>query len=669
MVSPRRRRILIGAALLSFSACARSPAIPAAPRNASPSVRYVGSAACLGCHRDVGATFAATGMGRAFYPLDATTAVEDFTKGNRFDLKADGLAYEMSSAGGAYAMRQSVLDEDGSTLASAEEKILFVVGSGNHSRSYLAGSNGYLYQMPICWYPEKPGWDLCPGYELRNRFFTREADASCLFCHNARMPLVAGTTNRYDTGAIPHGIDCERCHGPGELHVARWKSPPPTPPETDDTIVNPLKLEKETRLHVCLQCHLGDADASERVQRAGVDLSDFRPGEPLTDFVDTMTYDPPMEDRFSLGGQGDRLLLSRCFRESGGAIDCLTCHDPHVSVYAKDRAAGGYRKACLTCHASRPCSMAEADRRRSSPADDCVSCHMRRNEPADQRFTIFTDHWIRRRPSPPAPPKETHRASLDLVPIFGTAHDAYGGAEPGINLARAYIVKRTSSLEGAAIAWSRPESLLRAAVARFPGSAEGWFLLGKTALGRGDTAEAIGDLREALARDPRHHHARANLADLLLSMGRAPEAEPLLRESVAEAPSDPSGPSDLSRALVLTGREDEARGILESAIVEHPDNPTLLANLGFLHARAGRHEEAATLLRRAGALDPSIAGIWKGIASSLLALDRPGEAAGPARRALRLAPGDTEAKLLLDRALAGRPRVAPRAGQRVDSKS
>jgi len=608
-------------------------------------------------------------MGRAFYPLDATTAVEDFTKDNRVELRADGIIYEMSSGGGGYLMRQSVLDENGATLAVASEKILFVVGSGNHSRSYLTGANGYLYQMPICWYPGKPGWDLCPGYELRNRFFTREADGSCLFCHNARMPLVAGTTNRYDAASIPHGIDCERCHGPGELHAARWANPPPTPPETDDTIVNPMKLPAGRRIHVCLQCHLGDADASERVQRSGTDLMDFRPGEPLTDFVDAMTYDPPMEDRFALGGQGDRLLLSRCWRESGGAIDCLTCHDPHVTVYAADRPADRYRVACLTCHASHPCSMPEADRLRSSPADDCVSCHMRRNEPADQRFTTFTDHWIRRRLSSPSSPKATHRASLDLVPIFRAAHDGYGGVEPEINLARAFIVKRTSSLEGEAIPWSRPEGLLRFALARDPGSAESWYLLGKTALARADTAEAIGDLREALGRDPRHHHARANLAAALLATGRAAEAEPLLRESVREAPSDPSGPSDLSRALVLMGRESEAREILEGAILDHPDNPTLLGNLGLLHARTGRHEEAVTCLRRAGALDPSAVEIWKAIASSLLALDRRPDAAGPARRALRLHPSDPDLRALLDRALAGAPKVAPRAGQRIDSKS
>ena len=645
-----RGRSSILAALLGIGAasCAPSAAPPVGARS-DAGARYVGRDACLGCHAGIGGTAAETGMGRAFYPLTRETAVEDFSKKNRFDLPADGLAYEMTaSPAGGYVMRQIVLDADGATLAMAEEPMRYVVGSGNHSRSYLTGGNGYLYQMPICWYPDKPGWDLCPGYELRNRYFNREADLSCVFCHNGRMLPFEGTSNRFDDRATPHGIDCERCHGPGEDHVELWtKHPPATPPEIDPTIVNPAKLERGRRIHVCLQCHLGDADASERVQRPDRDLLDFRPGAALTDFVDTMTYDPPVADRFAIGGQGDRLLLSRCYRESGGGLDCLTCHDPHVSVYSPARPKNAVRRACLTCHATKPCALPISAR--AARGDDCAACHMRRSEPVDQRFTAFTDHWIRRRISPPGGPAPA-RPALDMVPVFPEAHRAYPGAEPALNLGRAYLVKRTGAVEGGRIPWSRPEALLREASASADPPADAWFLLGKAAVARGDLAEAIGDLREALRLDPRHHHARANLASALIGTSRAAEAEPLLRESIREMPGDPSGPSDLSRVLVMTGRAAEGRALLESAIAEHPSNPTLLGNLGLLDAKEGRHAEAVERLRAAGALDPSIAEIWRALAASLLELGRPREAIPPARRAARLRPGDASIALLLRRA-------------------
>ena len=43
----------------------------------------------------------------------------------------------------------------------------------------------------------------------------------CIACHNAYPDFVLGSENKYT--AIPTGIDCERCHGPGELHVEKIK--------------------------------------------------------------------------------------------------------------------------------------------------------------------------------------------------------------------------------------------------------------------------------------------------------------------------------------------------------------------------------------------------------------------------------------------------------------
>lgn len=633
--------------------CCRSgdTAGSSAYRNADLSVRYVGAGTCRRCHAAIAETYAATGMGRAFYPLDDDRVVEDFTSNNRIEIPTEGIRYRMIEKEGRRFIRQEVLADDGTTFASAEKEILYVVGSGNHSRSYLTGHDGWLYQAPVCWYPDRPGWDLCPGYEFKNRHFTREADVSCLFCHNGRMTSVAGTIHRY-ADPIPHGIDCERCHGPGEIHLALWENPPDPIPDRDVTIVNPAKLPRETRMHVCMQCHLGDADASERVHRPGRDLRDFRPGGRITDFLDVMTFDPPSENRFGLGGQADRLMASRCYRESGGRIDCLTCHDPHVTVYANtpDRRAR-FRAACLGCHEPEACSTPEADRRRADPSDDCAACHMRRSEPADQRFTAFTDHWIRRRIDPPGPPPSEH-ASLRLVPIFPREHARLGEAEASLNLGRGYAQKKATGAEGARISWAQPVNLLRKAVAADPSLAEGWFLLGKAALARSDPSEAVGDFRETLRVEPSHRSARMNMAAALLASWRASEAAAVLNEVLRERPDDFEALSDLSRALVEMGREDEAAATLARALAIMPDSPTILANAGMLSARRGRHEEAVKPLRDAAGLDPSVPEIWDALGSSLLSLGRAGEAVAAASRVVSLRPSHPGARLLLGRALA-----------------
>jgi len=653
----------IGAALASsllasalvLAGCTGKEEPRSAARNMDASVRYVGGQACQPCHSDIARSFASTGMGRSLYTLQPGTDVEDFSRNNRLEVASERVVYEMLARGDDRVIRLSALDDDGRPLASAERKIDYVIGSGNHSRSYVTSDGSGLYQMPVCWYPDKPGWDLCPGYELNHEHFGRQIEPSCLFCHDARVALVAGTENRY-AEPIPHGIDCERCHGPGELHVARWSGATPgNPPASDDTIVNPAALPKGRRIQVCLQCHMGDSDAGARVQKPGRDLTDFRPGQHIGDYIDAVSFDPPMENRFGLGSQGDRLMLSRCYKESGGAVDCLTCHDPHVSVYDAGRPADHFRKACLTCHTEKSCRLEETERRARSASDDCVSCHMRRSDPADQRFTAFTDHWIRRRIDPPGPPPaRVASRNLSILPVEGARSS---GATSSFILGVGYFLKKLDSANAALIPWSEPESRLREVVNAEPDLAEGWHMLGTLALKQGHVSEAIGDFREALRLDPAHARARMRLASALLVQGRPGEAIPLLRRALEENPSDIAAMSELSRALVETGEDGEAEEALARALAISPGHPTLLANQGLLSARRGRHEEAVEELRRAGALEPGAAEVWDALASSLLELGRTREASGAAGRAVFLRPTMPAAQYHLGVALAAEGRI------------
>ena len=90
---------------------------------------------------------------------------------------------------------------------------------------------------------------------------------------------MAGTLNRYEPPIFQgHAIGCERCHGPGELHVERGG----VSAGPDLTIVNPGRLAPALRESVCQQCHL---QGWFRFPRAGRDSFDFRPGLPLHRFL------------------------------------------------------------------------------------------------------------------------------------------------------------------------------------------------------------------------------------------------------------------------------------------------------------------------------------------------------------------------------------------------
>ena len=86
------RRIFLAALAILPLSCAREPSheAPAAPP-APVEAGYVGPKTCATCHREIAATYAKTGMGRSWYPLEATGVVEDFEKHNVVEFEGSGL--------------------------------------------------------------------------------------------------------------------------------------------------------------------------------------------------------------------------------------------------------------------------------------------------------------------------------------------------------------------------------------------------------------------------------------------------------------------------------------------------------------------------------------------------------------------------------------------------
>ena len=125
-----------------------------------------------------------------------------------------------SGAGDREFHKETQRDEEGRVVAEVEAEITYALGSGTRGISYLLERDGRLFQSPIAWYGQKRKWDLAPGYERRNFHFDRVIEPECLFCHANRVRPVEQTVNRYEKPIFEgHAIGCERCHGPGALHV------------------------------------------------------------------------------------------------------------------------------------------------------------------------------------------------------------------------------------------------------------------------------------------------------------------------------------------------------------------------------------------------------------------------------------------------------------------
>ncbi len=636
-VSPSAPARRLAVAAVAAAACAAAGCAGLSPtgtggtfQNTAPGVRYTGPDSCRPCHAEIAETFAHTGMGRAWYRMSRAVAVEDFSGRNEIEIPGTRLRYRMVGRDGRYWMRQFVLGSTGRETAVDEREMVWVVGSNNHSRSYVTLLGDKFFQMPVCWYPEESLWDLCPGYEHNNEHFAREIKESCVFCHNARMERTGGAFRE----PIPEGIDCERCHGPGEIHVERWSQEGARPSgKLDATIVNPRRLPPDRRIQVCFQCHLGDSLATQRTPRLDRTPEDFRPGQPIVEAFVPYRFAQPHEGDFGISAQADRFILSRCYRESGGRIECLTCHNPHVTVYSKDRPPEFFRRKCLSCHEVTACKAAEAARVATSPPDDCVACHMRKAEPDDHLHTTFTDHWIRKRIEPP---REETRTRADMVASLPETLEQFSAAE------QAYYGARASYLTAADVAvvrrelWSAAERDFRRAIELGMDRVEPWLYRGRSLgfLGRRD--EALHAFEQARLRDPKHREAAYSLGQALAGRGRIAEAEEIFRRLAEEDPSDASALAELARCETSLGRIRQALDHYERALSLEPWQARLHHNRAMLLAALDRFDAASDAIATAVRLDPEDPELWQAAAQVLRRARRGGEAEEAERRAMAL---------------------------------
>ncbi len=100
---------------------------------------------------------------------------------------------------------------------------------------------------------------------------------------------------------------------------------------------------------------------------------------------------------------GSTLSWSRCYAESGGALSCVTCHDPHSNARTEPT---HYEAKCLSCHATsglngtagsnppQPSGTAFRSPCPVNPVRGCLECHMPKVR-YDWLHASFTDHYIR----------------------------------------------------------------------------------------------------------------------------------------------------------------------------------------------------------------------------------------------------------------------------------
>jgi len=515
---------------------------------------YVDPAACAPCHAGIADTYRRTGMGRSF-------SRPRFDAGASYHHAASERSYTLDQRDGRWFLRRSP--------DAMEKEVHYVLGSGNHSRALLHRAlDGSLRQLPIAWYAERGGfWAMAPGYDRPDHLdFRRRVNPDCLFCHNG-----------YARGPEPaEGIDCQRCHGPGRAHVETAGRGP---------IVNPARLSRDRQLEVCFQCHLETTSfrLPYAVRRYGRDVSSYRPGEPLSDYMLHFDHAPGSghEDKFEVAGAPYRLMQSACFERSG-RLTCTTCHNPH-DIPRGDDAARHYAAACRTCHTLKAAPPHTA-------SADCRPCHMPRRRTGDAIHVAMTDHRIVRRPP-----------AGDPLALRSEFHDDRAGAYTG----------------EVVLYWPKtlppdPETDLYLALAQVIDNA--------------NLRTGIERLRAAVRRHrPTRGEFYFELAEAYRKLGRHADAAPYYEEArKRRAPGLDTArfQNDLGESYLQQNRAGDAVVPLRRAIALDPDLPEAHTNLGVALARTGDLAGAEQSLREALRIEPNLAEAHLNLGIVLMGRDR-----------------------------------------------
>jgi tetratricopeptide (TPR) repeat protein len=623
---------------------------------------YVGTEVCGKCHLEQYRSYKKVAMSRSLYQPTEESVPEFHLAQRAFFHEKSGFHYEMIARNGKFYQRRFILNSRGRPTHDHTEEITYVIGSGEHARSYLRHhSDGRITQLPISWYPREHSWGMSPGYDSAiHQDFSRNVNQGCIFCHTTYPRLIptlssVETLFSYD---LPLGIDCERCHGPGERHVTLATNNA-SRDEIHVSIFNPSHASKDIQRALCYQCHfeVGIRFARDRLFRPDQEPFSYRPGEALSRYIVGFDYAPRDRpaDEFKIAQQGYRMEQSLCFQRSRGELTCTTCHDPH-RVVESEQSVSWYRSRCLQCHRTDNCR--EPLAKRQQRGNDCTACHMWKRRTQDSVHTVFTDHKVQKiKPNrdflaPLSEEDPLREVDKDLVL---TGVQDLSPIEQKYFLAMAYLQLPPEQLVMSGHQRSKGMALMQEFLTEAKGSestyakylSRAYFTLAESYRSQGHRDLALDAYQRSAGYDRGFVLPYDNIGALLAEMGQAEKAFEGFRASITLNPWDAMGYRNIGSLYAWSGSLDQAVEFFNIAIKIDPENTGAYDYLGNALSEQGKYGEAVAAYDEALSLEPRSTEVYWDCARALEKLGKLGLALEYVRTGLRFAPTNQRGLALL----------------------
>jgi predicted CXXCH cytochrome family protein len=327
-----------------------SPKEKAEQSATAASAHYVGSAACEKCHAQIYESWKKTPMANVVRdPREHPEAILPNLSTNNVSPKF------------------------------TKDQVAFVYGSIWKQR-YFTKIGDYYFPEPAQWDVTNKAWRpyfVPKGGDWWEPFYPpdnmkRPTGPTCDGCHSVDYNIHTKQVAEWNVG-------CERCHGPGSVHVDH---------ATRGNILNPARMDYFSASDTCIQCHSQGRPLTSPIEgkyydwpvgyRVGLNLRDYwqledhKLGElGFTHFPDGTAHKNRM--------QGNDFVQSVMYRRG---VTCFDCHDVHgTKNYAQLRKPAN--QICLDCHGAgsrngpREATLAEHTHHKDgSTGSACVACHM-----------------------------------------------------------------------------------------------------------------------------------------------------------------------------------------------------------------------------------------------------------------------------------------------------
>jgi hypothetical protein len=321
--------------------------------------------------------------------------------------------------------------------------------------------------------------------------------------------------------ALPEGIDCQRCHGPGANHIRIAGTNSESVDELRRAIVNPARLSGERQMEVCMQGHLETTSMRlpHSIRRYGQEPFSYLPSEPLSNFMIFFDHAPgsKYKNDFEIAHSAIDSASPSASSKAATNLPVPLVTNPH-DIPRGEQAALHYNGVCRECHKGALSSA-------HTTAPDCVSCHMPKRRTQDVVHAVMTDHLIQRRTPPNPLAQIPERQEFDANQYHGQVVPYYPSPLPRTSTNALYV----------AVANGLPR-LMNATANQKPAQAEFCVELGQAWLSRHNPAKAIPAFEEAAKRKPDSPVVLLNLGDALSEAGQPARVIVVLNHAVRVAP-------------------------------------------------------------------------------------------------------------------------------------